>query len=192
MSNKQEIIDAIDILFAKHVDDIDLDKLQQLYTFLVKSAFPVSDDDLRKLFRVLKKQILSCRSQQNFDKLFSSIAISMKLSYKFLFDNLAMASAQRKYGTAQANRAERVKLIKDYVGFCLPLVIDNHEVLTLVEAIMTISSLVNMDMMTPEIANKIIGGKLELLDKATNLELYQLIDVIVEVNQHELGAINKG
>jgi len=37
-----------------------------VYTFIVKSAFPVSDDDLRKLFRVIKKQILHCHTQQDY------------------------------------------------------------------------------------------------------------------------------
>lgn len=40
-----------------------------------------------------------------------------------------MGCAQRRYG-AEANRGERLKLIKEYARFCLPLVVDNHEALT--------------------------------------------------------------
>lgn len=46
--------------------------------------------------------------------------------------------------------------------------------------------------MTPEIANKVIGGKLELILNANYLELSQLIDVIIEVNKTNLAAINMG
>jgi len=58
MRRRPEIQIALKNLFEKHINNLRIDKLGAIFSFLVKSQFPISQEDMRALSRAFKRCLL--------------------------------------------------------------------------------------------------------------------------------------
>lgn len=68
IKNREDIREAVEYLLNIKLNDLTLDKVGSLFSFLVKAAYPLTDEDLKKLLKAVKLKVLMQTSE------FSSIA----------------------------------------------------------------------------------------------------------------------
>jgi len=49
----------MDILIEKHIDRISIDKVGAVFGFVVKAAYPISDESLRRLLLSFKRHLIT-------------------------------------------------------------------------------------------------------------------------------------
>ena len=56
--NRPEVEEAISKLIHKHIDTLHFDKIGSILSFISKSAYPLPDEDFRKMFKAVKRSLV--------------------------------------------------------------------------------------------------------------------------------------
>ena len=96
LMKREEVKEAMNILIDTHIDKLGMDKISIIYSFMIKAAYPVTEDQLRKICKAMKRSIIVNHSENKTEYL-TMLAITLKLSAKFQFDKLSHNLVQEYY-----------------------------------------------------------------------------------------------
>ena len=155
---------AIKTCFTE-IDKLRIDKVTQFFSVLVRSGYQeLTDRDIKVICEQFKKGLVP-----NHPNLMTNIAIFTKTAVKQIIFN----------GNDKC---------KDYLATftrqtIVPQVNESFDSLSISEASMILRSInVILRFPDPQLTNKILNCQVDVLNRASNMELYSLLDIALEVN----------
>lgn len=198
LRSRPEVQTAMYQLLNEHVKTMSLDRIVSCFSFMCKSAYPVSDEDLKRLFKAFKRNIVKMFSElpienpdtkqmKHIQDVLTCMAIFIKQCHKLSFDKailnyIYIESPHIDSSSPKSDENVRHALIKDMFAFLLPYLEKYQEYVSLTEASMSIRSFLSYDMIPADLTTAIFKKHQAGFPNATSMELYSILDMIIEIN----------
>jgi hypothetical protein len=121
------------------------------------------------------------------------MAIFLKIGQKSLYDKLSLkAMAEEHQARGQKFDPQDLReLMKGMFEFCGQIIEEEHVNMSLTETSMSLRALHQMDLITNALATKIFKLQVPLFANSNTLEIYSIVDLILEVNVDTFYLVNK-